>query len=229
MFRTPGTRLTPPCWWLRPWRSSPQFLETSGKAYSEATRPRRAGQQSPQGSRGPSTAGPGPSRLPGAQRSGPAPGSLPRAASWSSLPCSGPQPPPSLGVRPASSSGTSLRRLCETRVPKSRSRRLPPAFQAAPDPPLPLPVGSHFRQASAELAEVRRAGNGRTRALTSRGAGSGGDFPGSARRAAEASGSAAGFARVQELWRRRQSRGLWESECEGGQPGEREEKTRQVP
>nr|XP_019588646.1 PREDICTED: uncharacterized protein LOC109448115 [Rhinolophus sinicus] len=68
------------------------------------------------------------------------------------------------GVLPASSSGSRRhRRLHETRVPKSRSRRLLPALQAARDPPLPLPAGSHFRQATAELAEVRRAGNGRTR------------------------------------------------------------------
>lgn len=77
--------------------------------------------------------------------------------------------PPPPGVLPASSSGTSRRCLCKTQVPQSRSGRPPPAFQATHDPPLPPPAGSHFRQATAELAEVRRAGNGRTPPLASDG------------------------------------------------------------
>ena len=168
--RGPVTLPTPPRWWLRLWKSSP---ETSGKAYSEAARPRRTGQQPLAGSSGPEAAGPGPARCPVPGARGrtrdpyhkPLPGWRPG--------CSGLPPPP--GVLPASSSGTSRHRLLrETRVPKSHSRRLQPAFQAAPDPQLPLQAGSHFRPAPAELAEVRRAGNGRTRALASGGWGWGG-------------------------------------------------------
>ncbi|XDA72372.1 hypothetical protein R6Z07F_002651 [Ovis aries] len=145
--------------------------ETSGKAYSEAARPRHAGQQPPP-------------RLPRPQssqtRSSPVPGSRgrPRGPYHEPLPgrrpgCSG-LPPPPPGVLPASSSAARRCRLRETRVPKSRSRRLQPAFQAAPNPPLPLLASSHFRPVPAELAEVRSAGNGRTQALASLGSGGGG-------------------------------------------------------
>lgn len=51
-------------------------------------------------------------------------------------------------------SGTSHRRsLHETPLPTGRSGRRLRASQAAPDPPLPLPAGGHFRPATAELAE----------------------------------------------------------------------------
>ncbi|KAI5167843.1 Triple Functional Domain Protein [Manis pentadactyla] len=120
------------------------------------------------GLRGRGTAGPGPARpVPGARGK---PRDAYRRPGRSGLP-----PPPA--VLPASSSGTSRCRLCEARGPRSRSRRLPPAFQAAPDPPLPLPAGSHFRQATAELAEERGAGNGRTRARDASGAGARAAFP----------------------------------------------------
>lgn len=77
---SPRSPVTPPRWWLRPWRSSPQTLEKAGKAYSEAARPRREGRQPPRGSRGPGTAGPGPSRPPARCLAlGASPRSLPRA------------------------------------------------------------------------------------------------------------------------------------------------------
>ena len=215
--RGPVTLPTPPRWWLRLWKSSP---ETSGKAYSEAARPRRTGQQPLAGSSGPEAAGPGPARCPVPGARGrtrdpyhePLPGWRPG--------CSGLPPPP--GVLPASSSGTSRHRLLrETRVPKSHSRRLQPAFQAAPDPQLPLQAGSHFRPAPAELAEVRRAGNGRTRALASGGWGWGGGAGGAgSRRWAGAKGAGR---RRQQLCRPRPKgrqglghqeqprRGLWET------------------
>lgn len=166
MFRAPRRPVNPPRWRLRPWKSLPKPPRRPGGLLRGCT-PAPAGQQLPASSRGPGTAGPVPparcrrvgrardpyrERLPG-RRAG----------------CSGLPPPPA--VLPASSSGTSRRRLREPRLPERRSRRLPPAFQAAPDPPLPLPAGSHFRQATAELAEGRRAGNGRTTAL---GSGAGG-------------------------------------------------------
>lgn len=160
MFKAPRRPVNPPRWCVRPQRSPPQAPETCGKAYSRLHAPSALGSSLPRArgpSHGQSTARPGRPGAPAASaQRGPAPGSRPRAAS-------GPPPP---GVLPASSSGTSRRRChrrCETRVPQSRSRRLPPAFQAAPAPPLPLPAGSHFRQVTAELSEVRRAGNGRTR------------------------------------------------------------------
>lgn len=144
------------------------------------------------GSRFPASSG-GPSRSqsrpPSALRSGPAPRPLPQATPD----CLGlPLPPPS--ILPASSSGTSRRCLCKTQVPQSRSRRPPPAFQAAHEPPLPLPAGSHFRQATAELAEVRRAGNGRTPAPAS----DGGHSPLSRQRPKDHPGldGAAGLARL---------------------------------
>lgn len=167
--------------------------ETSGKAYSEAARPRHAGQQPPP-------------RLPRPQssqtRSSPVPGSRGRPRGPYHEPLSGRRPgcsglpPPPPGVLPASSSAARRCRLRETRVPKSRSRRLQPAFQAAPNPPLPLLASSHFRPVPAELAEVRSAGNGRTQALASLGSGGGGGrgqkgrgegFSGSADRARRAS------------------------------------------
>lgn len=237
---SPRSPVTPPRWWLRPWRSSPHAPETAGKAYSEAARPRRAGRQLPRAPAAPALPDPVPTARPLPSARGQPRDPYHRRFRAAAPGCSELQPPPlpSPGGRPASSSGTSRRRLRETRVPKSRSRRLLPAFQAAPDPPLPLPAGSHFRQATAELAEVRRAGNGRTWALASPGGGGGRDFPDSVRRAAEASGSAAELARVPEP-RRRQRRGLWETrgesegesegEGEGGQPREWEERTRPAP
>lgn len=68
-----------------------------------------------------------------------------------------------LAVQERPAAATSTAAGAKLGFPRSCSGRLPRAFQAAPDPSLPLPAGSHFRQATAELAEGRRAGNSRTR------------------------------------------------------------------
>lgn len=205
MFRAPRRPVNPPRWRLRPWKSLPKPPRRPGGLLRGCT-PAPAGQQLPASSRGPGTAGPVPPAR--CRRVGRARDSYRERLPGRRASCSGLPPPPA--VLPASSSGTSRRRLREPRLPERRSRRPPPAFQAAPDPPLPLPAGSHFRQATAELAEGRRAGNGRTTAL-----GSGGVLAG--RQASEAfrtapegpptAGSAAGLARLRE---RRRRRGLWE-------------------
>lgn len=194
----PGARLPLLAGGQGPGRPLPKPPRRLGRPTPRLHAPAAQGCSLPRAPAAPALRDPVPPTLPpGAQRSGPAPDPYHERFRAAAPGCSELQPPPPPGVRQASSSGTSRRRLRETRVPKSRSRRLPPAFQAAPDPPLPLPASSHFRQATAELAEVRGAGNGRTWALTSPGGvgrRGGRDFPDSARRAAEASGCAAGLA-----------------------------------
>ncbi|CAI9158756.1 unnamed protein product [Rangifer tarandus platyrhynchus] len=199
--------------------------ETSGKAYSEAARPRhRRAAASPPVPATPEQPDP---VQPGARLSRPAPGSLPRTSS-------GP-PPRLLGAPPAARSPTGFQFRDEPLLPARESgsqkplsppaARLPGrAGSSAPpagEQPFPTCTGGTCRSAQCRkwpnpgAGEPEVRGGGGEGGGEGNGEGGGGQkgrgegFPGSAdraRRASEASAPAAGVARVRE----RRRWGLWE-------------------